>query len=252
MEEPSVSSSTKKSAPDGLRNSYGGRSASSDIIKRFNSVSNGKRKLTDKNTKQIDELLNKGFTSDNILDGLIKYEDVLNNHGSGITFAHYMRAIEFVGYVVGGSSYKKAYKLTFPLKAENMDGNNLNVSASRYANSTLVKNMLERIYLNQHIFFIDKTIQAKLELYRIGMGDGYEKDKINALDKFLTHTTKYEEKAGLTVNNFSSGSQTVNIVNAIDGRLSKLAEVAQLEIEKGTHDAKSIAEAPIIMVEEEA
>lgn len=242
MKEPSANSSGKKQVSDSFRTKYGGREPASNIIDKFNSISKGKRKMNQSHIEQINELREKGFTDDNILDGLIKYEDVLENYGSGVTFANYMRAIEFVGYVVGSSSYKKAYELTFPKKTTRLDNNNLNVSASRYANSRLVKNMLERVYLNQHIFFIDKTIQAKMKLYELGMDDSVsDRERVNALDKFLTHTAKYEDKSGLTINNFvQSGS--VNIVNAIDDKLKKLAEIAQNQIEEGIVDAKLVAE----------
>ena len=242
MKEQILNSSNKKQVSEKFKNNYGGRKPVDPIIDKFNSLSKGKRKMNQNHIKQIEELREKGFTDDNILDGLIKYEDVLGGYGSGITFANYMRAIEFVGYVVGGSSYKNAYQKTFPAKTKQLDNNNLNASASRYANSRLVKNMLERVYLNQHIFFIDKTIQAKLKLYELGMdNDVAERERVNALDKFLTHTAKYEDKSGLTINNFvQSGS--VNIVNAIDDKLKRLAEIAQNQIEDGIVDAKLVAE----------
>ena len=250
MNKQNIDCSKKKQVSEGFRMNYGGRKSIDPIIDKFNSISKGKRKMNENNIKQIEELRKKGFTDDNILDGLIKYEDILGGYGSGITFANYMRAIEFVGYIVGGSTYKDAYQKTFPTKTVGMNVNNLNASASRYANSRIVKNMLERVYLNQHIFFIDKTIQAKLKLYDLGMDNTVaERDRVNALDKFLVHTTKYEEKAGLNINNFVQNG-SINIVNAIDSKLSKLAEVAQNQIEKGIIDAKIIAEEEIKIKED--
>jgi len=228
-----------------FRIKHGGRKKLDPLIVKFNELSKGKRKMNENHIDNIIELREKGFDDDNILDGLIKYEDVLEKYGSGVTFANYMKAIEFVGYVVGGSTYKKAYQQTFPSKTVGMNDNNLAVSSSRYANSSIVKNMLERVYLNQHIFFIDKTIQAKLKLYELGMDDEVnDRERVNALDKFLTHTAKYEEKAGAVINNFTQVG-SVNIVNAIDEKLKKLAEVAQNQIEEGVVDAKVIAEGGI-------
>jgi len=239
MKEPRNSSSKGR---EEFRNNYGVRKNVNKLVDKFNNLSQGKRKLSEKHNKYLEELKDKGFNDQTILDGLIKYEDVLERYGKGITLGDYIKAIEFTTYVVGGSSYVQSYEKTFPNRVEKMKETSISSSASQYANGRLVKNMLERIYLNQHIFFIDKTINAKLKLYDIGMDSNVEdRERVSALDKFLTHTVKYENKSGAIINNFNQiGS--VSIVNAIDEKLKKLAEVAQNQIEEGIVDAKMIAE----------
>ncbi len=189
----------------------------------------------------IANAIKNGIEPDDLIDQMIKFDDLTEKGKRKNTVKEYIQAIEFVSYVVGGSSYSDAYKRTFPLRVKNKDAKAISSSASQYTAGSLVSGMLNRIYLNQHVFFIDKTIQAKLELYNLGMTAQFDKDRVNALDKFLTHTAKYEEKTSQTINNFvQSGS--INIVNAIDDKLKKLAEVAQNQIEEGIVDAKLVAE----------
>ena len=189
----------------------------------------------------IDNAIKNGIEPDDLIDQMIKFDDLTERGKRKNTVKEYVQAIEFVSYIIGGLSYTEAYKKTFPTRVKGKDTKAISSSASQYTAGSLVSNMLNRIYLNQHVFFIDKTIQAKLELYNLGMTAQFDKDRVNALDKFLTHTAKYEDKSGLTINNFvQSGS--VNIVNAIDDKLKRLAEIAQNQIEEGIVDAKLVAE----------
>jgi len=198
-------------------------------------------KLDNAGKYAIDNAIRNGIEPEDLIDQMIKFDDLTEKGRRKNTVKEYVQAIEFVSYIVGGLSYSEAYKKTFPVRVKGKDNKTISSAASQYTAGSLVSGMLNRIYINQHVFFIDKTIQAKLELYKVGMGDGFDKDKINALDKFLVHTTKYEDKTSNIINNFNQVG-SISIVNAIDEKLKKLAEVAQNQIEEGIVDAKMIAE----------
>jgi len=201
-------------------------------------------KLDNAGRYAIDNAIRNGLEPEDLIDQMIKFDDLTEKGRRKNTVKEYVQAIEFVSYIVGGLSYSEAYKKTFPMRVKGKDAKAVSSAASQYTAGSLVSGMLNRVYLNQHVFFIDKTIQAKLELFNLGMTAEYDKDRVNALDKFLTHTAKYEEKTGAVINNFTQVG-SVNIVNAIDEKLKKLAEVAQNQIEEGVVDAKVIAEGGI-------
>ncbi len=238
-------------ASEGFRTNHG-VTKGSDIVEKMNEACKRKRDKT-KNGKSVDKVLEKGFDGKLLLDSLIKYEDLYAKTSSqGVTFSDYVNAIEFVTYVVGGLSYSQAFAKTFPERNSESHKKYLSSYASQYANGNLVSNMLGRVYINQHIFFIDKTISAKLKLYDMGFDEKVNyRDRVNALDKFLTHTKKDEEKASNVLNNYTINNSSINIVNAVDEKLAKLANMAQQKIEDGTINAKDVAESNIKFLEED-
>jgi len=203
----------------------------------------------EENDKQIEmtikEVIEKGVDADSFYDSLVKFEDLRGSGKRKANMIDYIKAVEFCTYVVSGLDYTTAYRKTFPDRVKKHIDNGspdewISRYANVYANGELVGNIMARVYISQYIMFIDKSIKAKMELYDIGMTAKLDRDRINALDKFLIHIEKDEEQAGV-VNNITMVNGK-NIVDAVEERLNTLASNSKDAIEKGIIDAKVVAE----------
>jgi len=95
---------------------------------------------------------------------MIKFDDLTEKGRRKNTVKEYVQAIEFVSYIVGGLSYSEAYKKTFPVRVKGKDNKTISSAASQYTAGSLVSGMLNRIYINQHVFFIDKWVMDLIKI----------------------------------------------------------------------------------------
>ena len=197
--------------------------------------------------KIVKEALNNGINADALIDGMIKFEDLFERGRRACSLPEYIKAIEFCTYVVSGLGYSDAYRKCFPDRCEFKELSYVSASASQYSGSIIVSNMLSRIYLNQHIFFIDKVINAKMELYKIGTNESVsDRNRVDALDKFLTHTKKVEDRAGIDVQvNIQNNS-----IDILDKKLDSLANLARGSIKLGNMTPTEVIESKTEFVNE--
>ena len=217
-----------------------------DYIDKFKTIV----KIDDKKIDMtIREIVESGIDIEQLYESLIKFEDLRGSGKKKANIIDYIKAVEFCTYVVSGLDYTVAYKKTFPDRVEKHIKNGKEEWISRYANiyanGELVGSIMARIYMNQHIMFIDKAIKAKLELYDIGMNGNSEKNRVDALDKFLNHIKKEQEKAGIDIN------MTVNsnTIEELDKKMNQLADLARGSMKIGAISATDVANTEVIDIE---
>jgi hypothetical protein len=197
-------------------------------------------KVTKANLELIDKVCSEDFDEDSFIDSLISFEDI-NRQGKNST-EMYIKAVQFCSYVVTGSSYTDAYRRTFPDRAAGKEGNTLTAFSSSYANGKLVKDILQRMTLNNNLLFMDKEFKARKKLFEIGMsGDG--KTNVEALKVFLDNQYREKDKAGFEVNINMGDTSAIDSVN---DAITRLAEKQKESIERGTISLKEVAEGKII------
>jgi hypothetical protein len=202
-------------------------------------------KVTKANLELIDKVCSEDFDEDSFIDSLIAFEDI-NRQGKNST-EMYIKAVQFCSYVVTGSSYTDAYRRTFPDRAVGKEGNTLTAFSSSYANGRLVKDILQRMTLNNNLLFMDKEFKARKKLFEIGMsGDG--KTNVEALKVFLDNQYREKDKAGFEVN-FNVGDTSA--IDSVNDAITRLAEKQKESIERGTMSLKEVAEGKIIKVDKD-
>jgi len=96
----------------------------------------------------------------------------------------------------------------------------------RWLKKDEVHNWLERANNSLDVDWIDKRVNALYHLYSLGTDeDTQTKNRIAALDKFLTHLNKEESKIKLEL----GGSTQVNIIQVVQDSLSKITSGATIQ-----------------------
>lgn len=211
----------------------------SNVNDKLDLIDNRRLRFGKAERELIERLVSDEFDEDSFIDALVGYEDVGRNANTGAN--QYIKAVQFVVYVIGGMKYTDAYKRTHPDRCVGKESNYISTYASNYANTKLVKEIMQRAMVNNSMLFVDKEFKARKKLFEIGMA-GESKTNVEALKVFLDNQYRDKEKAGIdfTVNVGDSGA-----IDDINDALTRLAEKQSEAISKGWIDLKGVAESKI-------
>jgi hypothetical protein len=195
------------------------------------------------NSENIIELEENGF--DLIKDMMFEHKEILV---SGYTLKEYIKAIKFIAYHhFAGLGVTKAYRMTFPERIKMKEGNTKRItnldklvssSASSYKSTILVKRLLENVQIPYHLLLTKERIGVLQTLRDIITDEDISPGtRVNAADKFLTHTnapTKTESpKVDVTVNNVSAEQYEAEKANTLTEQLLEFAIVAKQQVKDG-------------------
>jgi len=96
-----------------------------------------------------------------------------------------------INRIILRKSKAESYKNTFDKKG----------NASMYEATKVVQNVMDKLIQAYHISYYDKRHQALMELYNIGMYGEKERNRLDALSKFLDKTDKQLNKIDSNSNN---------------------------------------------------
>ena len=89
-----------------------------------------------------------------------------------------------------------------------------------------VKKWMEKLNKSLEIDWIDKRVDSLQHLYKLGTdSENAEKIQIDALDKFLTHLNKVENKITLE----HTGAQQVSIIQIVQDKLTQITKGATIQ-----------------------
>lgn len=154
----------------------------------------------------------------NLTNGLTEVEN--NKLSSMLKDEAYIK--EFCNYVIfEGMSKNQAWIKTFGISIEM--NNNLITKMYRWVKKKEVQDWLGKANKSLEVDWIDKRVNALGHLYNIGMS-GEDKRNIDALDRFLSHLNREENKIRLDIN----GATQVNIVQIVQDKLSMIVNGATI------------------------
>ena len=132
---------------------------------------------------------------------------------------------EFTNKVIfDGMTKPKAWSATFGVDYPLTDV--MKTKMYRWLKKDEVHNWLERANNSLDVDWIDKRVNALQHLYSLGTDEENQaKNRIDALDKFLTHLNKEESKIKLEL----GGSTQVNIIRVVQDSLSKITSGATIQ-----------------------
>lgn len=130
---------------------------------------------------------------------------------------------EFANYITfDGMSKPKAFCKVFGLDYPLTDS--LTVKLYRWVKKDEVHEWLEKANSSLQVDWIDKRVNALQHLYNLGTDeDNPTKIQVEALDKFLAHLNKEENKIRLDL-----GNSQVNIVQVVQDKLSSITSGATI------------------------
>ena len=131
---------------------------------------------------------------------------------------------EFANYVIfEGMTNPQAWTKTFRVDSPMSDSHKTKMY--RWLKKDQVQKWLTKANKSLEVDWIDKRVNALQHLYDIGTdGEALPKDKVAALDKFLTHLNKEENKIKLDI-----GNAQVNIVQIVQDKLSQITDGSTIQ-----------------------
>jgi len=117
-------------------------------------------------------------------------------------------------------AYCKTFRMKKPL------GQSQQVRMYRWVKKKAVQEWLQKSIKSLEVDWIDKRVNALQHLYGLGTNaENSEKTQIDALDKFLSHLNREENKIRLDMN----GSTQVNIVQIVQDKLATITRGATIQ-----------------------
>ena len=182
-----------------------------------------------------------GFDEDVFKEELIYYSVAMRRVKTSNT-EKYIKAVQYVSHINSGMSQVKAYKATFPERAEQKrNPKTLVGSAGAYHRSELVKALLDITDMKAHVAFIAHRHQMHMKLYSLATDpDVSPRIQMESADKFLAHT-KPPETLEVTHNLGISD----DMIGQIDNKLEELAK-KQIQHVRDGGTAQDIVDAEIV------
>lgn len=196
-------------------------------------------------TDEIVDIINKSqtepeFQGESLLQTATTYEKVMQQNRVGIK--EYLNALRFCAYLISfDDNITEAYRKTFAdrdfvldrLDAEvgSVGYNELTSAASRYRRSKLVVDILTVSQIPLDLMFTGARYKAVMVLAEIMESSRYDRDRINAADKLLTHTASKDIKIDLDI-----GVKESSAVVSLQNQLAELAARQKVMLEAGATD----------------
>lgn len=152
-------------------------------------------------TQELCDLINESqndpeFNGAELVDTMVTYQNVMQTNSGSIS--QYLDAIKFCAYLeTEADNITEAYKRTFPkrdfviqranAKAGSKEYNELTSSASQFRKRPMVKAILTQTDMPLYLMFGGARYKAVGVLADMMENAVYDKDKISAADKLLTH-----------------------------------------------------------------
>lgn len=180
------------------------------------------------------------FQGESLLQTMITYEAVMVNNKVGIK--DYINAIRFCAYLIAqDDNYTEAYTRTFfdrefVKKRKNapttsVEYRELTSAASRYRKSKLVTDILSISQVPLDLMFTGARYRAIAVLADRMESSKLDKDKIQAADRLLTHTTPKDFKIELDLG-VTENSATTDLMDQLAVMASRQKEL----LEAGVND----------------
>ena len=154
----------------------------------------------------------------------------------------YLNALRFCAYLISmDDNITEAYRKTFADRdfvLDRLDAdvgsvgyNELTSAASRFRRSKLVVDILTVSQIPLDLMFTGARYKAVMVLADIMETSRYDRDRINATDKLLTHTASKDIKIDLDI-----GVKESSAVVSLQNQLAELAARQKLMLEAGATD----------------
>ena len=196
-------------------------------------------------TDEIVDIINKSqtepeFQGESLLQTATTYEKVMQQNRVGIK--EYLNALRFCAYLISmDDNITEAYRKTFADRdfvLDRLDAdvgsvgyNELTSAASRFRRSKLVVDILTVSQIPLDLMFTGARYKAVMVLADIMETSRYDRDRINAADKLLTHTASKDIKIDLDI-----GVKESSAVVSLQNQLAELAARQKLMLEAGATD----------------
>lgn len=212
-------------------------------------------------TDEIVDIINKSqtepeFQGESLLQTATTYEKVMQQNRVGIK--EYLNALRFCAYLISmDDNITEAYKKTFADRdfvLDRLDAdvgsvgyNELTSAASRYRRSKLVVDILTVSQIPLELMFTGARYKAVMVLADIMETSRYDRDRINAADKLLTHTASKDIKIDLDI-----GVKESSAVVSLQNQLAELAARQKLMLEAGATDLDKLGAMKVVDEVEDA
>ena len=212
-------------------------------------------------TDEIVDIINKSqtepeFQGESLLQTATTYEKVMQQNRVGIK--EYLNALRFCAYLISmDDNITEAYRKTFAdrdfvldrLAAEvgSVGYNELTSAASRFRRSKLVVDILTVSQIPLDLMFTGARYKAVMVLADIMETSRYDRDRINAADKLLTHTASKDIKIDLDI-----GVKESSAVVSLQNQLAELAARQKLMLEAGATDLGKLGAMKVVEEVEDA
>lgn len=185
------------------------------------------------------------FQGETLMQTMTTYESVMVKAKCSIV--EYVNAVRFCAYMMSmNDNYTEAYKKTFgdrdfvknrmnaPTTSD--DYNALTSAASRYRKSKLVVDILTLAQVPFDLMFTGYRYKAIGVLADMMENAHYDKDKIAAADKLLTHTASTAVKMDISV---GPNQTAMDMQEQLSAQLAQLA-INQKRLLEGGHDIRDV------------
>lgn len=212
-------------------------------------------------TDEIVDIINKSqtepeFQGESLLQTATTYEKVMQQNRVGIK--EYLNALRFCAYLISmDDNITEAYKKTFADRdfvLDRLDAdvgsvgyNELTSAASRFRRSKLVVDILTVSQIPLELMFTGARYKAVMVLADIMETSRYDRDRINAADKLLTHTASKDIKIDLDI-----GVKESSAVVSLQNQLAELAARQKLMLEAGATDLDKLGAMKVVDEVEDA
>lgn len=212
-------------------------------------------------TDEIVDIINKSqtepeFQGESLLQTATTYERVMQQNRAGIK--EYLNALRFCAYLISmKDNITEAYKKTFSdrdfvlnrldVEVGSAEYNELTSAASRYRRSKLVVDILTISQVPLDLMFTGARYKAVMVLADIMETARYDRDRINAADKLLTHTASKDIKIDLDI-----GVKESSAVVSLQNQLGELAARQKLMLEAGATDLGKLGAMKVVEEAEDA
>ena len=212
-------------------------------------------------TDEIVDIINKSqtepeFQGESLLQTATTYEKVMQQNRVGIK--EYLNALRFCAYLISmDDNITEAYRKTFADRdfvLDRLDAdvgsvgfNELTSAASRFRRSKLVVDILTVSQIPLDLMFTGARYKAVMVLADIMETSRYDRDRINAADKLLTHTASKDIKIDLDI-----GVKESSAVVSLQNQLAELAARQKLMLEAGATDLGKLGAMKVVEEVEDA
>jgi hypothetical protein len=184
------------------------------------------------------------FQGETLLESMITYEKVMVNNKVGVKA--YLMAVKYCAYLMStDDSVVEAYRKTFSdtdfvksrvgAPSNSNEYNELSSAASRYRKSKVVVDLLTISQVPIGIMFGAARYKAVMVLADIMVNSKYDRDRINAADKLLTHTESKDIKIDLEI-----GIREDSAIASMSNQLAELAARQKLMLEANATDLSKL------------
>lgn len=157
------------------------------------------------------------------LNVLEDFDDIKSRHKIGDEL--FQKGLKFAMLISEGKEKKLAYMIAFDEEDKHM----ANVRANQLARTKWCGSLIDRIICGNHILFADKHYMALSALFDIGMNGDSERNRVDALGKFIEHTKRPDTKVDTQIN-INIGS---DMLENLEAQLNALASKALMVTKAG-------------------